>query len=291
MGKDFHDRSPAAREIFERAAAVSEPGFLDRIFHSDQDALNQTQLAQPALLVVQIAIATHLKARGLRPSVCAGHSLGEIPALVAADACELEDALRFTRARARLMSENVPQGGMAAVLGLTPEAIVSLLPDGVQIANYNGPDQTIITGRADALAAAIAALDAAGAKRVIPLKVSGPFHSQYMQPAADEMRRVLADVPFRAPQTPFISSVTAMEESNPARIRQLLAEQLVRPVLWTDVMRRIGPADAVEVGPGNVLRGLARRMDGAPRVRGAGTWDQAEALVAQAAQDGEASNA
>ncbi|HEX73309.1 MAG TPA: ACP S-malonyltransferase, partial [Candidatus Hydrogenedentes bacterium] len=140
MGRDFHDRSPAAREIFERAAAASESGFLDRIFHSDQDALNQTQLAQPALLVVEIAIATHLNARGLRPSVCAGHSLGEIPALVAAGACEFEDALRFTRERARLMSENVPEGGMAAVLGLSPKDIDSFLPDEVQIANYNGPD-------------------------------------------------------------------------------------------------------------------------------------------------------
>lgn len=289
MGRDFHERSPAAREIFERAAAASESGFLDRIFCSNQDALNQTQLAQPALLVVEIAIATHLQARGLHPSVCAGHSLGEIPALVAAGACAFEDALRFTRERARLMSENVPEGGMAAVLGLSPQDIAPCLPDEVQIANYNGPEQTIITGRTDALAAAIAALHAAGAKRIIPLKVSGPFHSQYMKPAADEMRRVLADVPFRAPTTPFISSVTGREEADPERIRQLLAEQLVLPVRWTDVMRRIGPGDAVEIGPGNVLRGLARRMDGAPRVHAAGTWEQTEALVAQPVQDGEAS--
>lgn len=289
MGSDFYERSAAAREIFGRAAAGNEPGFLDRIFQADQDALNQTQLAQPALLAVEVAIAAHLKTLGICPSVCAGHSLGEIPALVSAGGCDFEDALCFTRARARLMSENVPEGGMAAVLGLSPESIEPLLPQGAQVANYNGPEQTIITGSSEALAAAMAAIEAAGAKRVLPLKVSGPFHSQYMQPAAAEMARILADVPFSTPQTPFISSVTGQEESDPGRIRDILSGQLVQPVRWTDVMRRIGPVEALEVGPGSVLRGLARRMDQAPRVQSVGTFDQAEALGARTGQAGEES--
>lgn len=289
MGSDFYEHSAAARAIFDRAALVSEPGLLDRIFQSDQDALNQTQLAQPALLVVEVAIAAHLNTLGICPSVCAGHSLGEIPALVTAGGCDFEEALRFTRARARLMSENVPEGGMAAVLGLSSESIEPLLLQGVQVANYNGPEQTIITGRSDALAVAMAAIEAAGAKRVLPLKVSGPFHSQYMQPAAAEMARILADVQFYAPRIPFISSATGQEESEPGRIREVLAGQLARPVRWTDVMRRIGPVEALEVGPGSVLRGLARRMDQAPRVQSAGTFDQAEALGARTGQAGEES--
>jgi [acyl-carrier-protein] S-malonyltransferase len=279
MGEDFHAHSPAAREIFDRAAALLPDGFLDSVFRGDEERLNQTRMAQPALLVVETAIARHLEAQGVPIAGCAGHSLGEIPALVVAGACAFEDAVRFTQERARLMSENVPEGGMAAVMGLSPDVIDAALPEGAQVANYNTPDQTIITGHSDALAAAHDALKAAGAKRIIPLKVSGPFHSQYMRPAAEQFRGFLAEVPFQAPRVRFISSVSGQEESDPERIRMLLFEQLFRPVRWTQAMRCAGRVPALEIGPGGVLRGLTKRFDGAPQTTCVSSIEEAEAAI------------
>ena len=267
MGKDVYEASPDARAVFDAAAAESPADFLDLIFNGTQEDLNDTRVAQPALLTVEVALAAALAERGDLPTGCAGHSLGEIPALVVAGAVHFADALRFTRERARLMSENVPPGGMAAVMGLAAAAIEAALPPGAQVANYNGESQTIISGTADALTAAEAALKAAGAKRVLPLKVSGPFHSQYMRPAADEFAKILAGVPFKAPTIRFISSVSGGEVSNPEEIRQLLAQQLCSPVRWTQASLTIGPLPAYEIGPGGVLKGLAKRIEGGPEVK------------------------
>lgn len=278
MGKDFFAHSSAARAIFDRAAPLLPSGFLDTVFHGDQETLNQTRIAQPALLVVETAIASHLKSAGFVFRTCAGHSLGEIPALVAASACAFEDAVGFTLERARLMSENVPEGGMAAVIGMDPEQIAALLPEGVQVANYNGPAQTIISGASRALETAAKTLKEAGAKRVLPLKVSGPFHSEFMRPAAEQFRRILQSVPFRKPRVSFVSSVTGDFVEDPEQIRHLLAEQLVRPVRWLQTMLRIGAGAALEVGPGNVLQGLAKRIEGAPEVRGAGALEDLAGL-------------
>lgn len=268
MGKDIYDASPEARAIFDAAAAGSPDGFLDHIFSGTQEELNDTRIAQPALLTVEVALAHALAARGARPTGCAGHSLGEIPALVVAGAVAFEDALQFTRERARLMSENVPAGGMAAVMGLDAAAIEAALPAGAQVANYNGDSQTIISGSEAALTAAEAALKAAGAKRVMPLKVSGPFHSEYMRPAAEEFAKVLSGVAFTAPACRFVSSVSGGEVSDPEVIRALLAQQLCSPVRWTQVSLAIGPVPAWEIGPGGVLKGLAKRIEGGPEVKG-----------------------
>lgn len=280
MGKDFYDASPEARAIFDAAAAQSPDGFLDLIFSGSQEDLNDTRVAQPALLTVEVAIVKYIESRGVRPSGCAGHSLGEIPALVAAGAVAFEDALRFTRERARLMSENVPAGGMAAVMGLDAEAIAAALPTGAQIANYNGDSQTIISGSADALAAAETALKTAGAKRVIPLKVSGPFHSEFMHPAAEEFAKILATIPFQAPSIGFISSVTATEVSDPEEIRALLSRQLCSPVRWTQTSQAIGEVPAWEIGPAAVLKGLAKRIPGGPEVLAVGTLEETTAALA-----------
>lgn len=266
MGKDLYDASPEARAVFEAAAAQCAAGFLDTIFNGPQEALNDTRTAQPALLTVEVAMARALAARGLRPAGCAGHSLGEIPALVVAGAVAFEDALAFTRERARLMSEGVPAGGMAAVMGLDAAAIEAALPPGAEIANYNGESQTIISGTHDALAAAEAALKAAGAKRVLPLQVSGPFHSAHMRAAAAEFARVLANVRFERPQVRFVSSVSGGEASDPEEIRALLGRQLCSPVRWTQASLTIGAVPAWEVGPGGVLKGLAKRIAGGPEV-------------------------
>lgn len=280
MGRDFHDAAPEARAVFDAAAALSPPGFVDLIFNGDAERLNDTRVAQPALLTCSVAIARHLAARGLRPAACCGHSLGEISALAVAGALDFEDALRLTQTRAKLMAECAPEGGMAAVMGLDADAIEAALPPGAQVANYNGPGQTIISGTLAALAAAEAALKAAGAKRVVPLKVSGPFHSVHMRPAAEAFAEALRGVPFRAPSCRFVSSVTAADIADPGAIRDTLARQLYSPVRWTETMAALGPGTAVEVGPGGVLRGLAKRIPGAPEVAPAGTLAEADALPA-----------
>lgn len=279
MGHDFYTDSPVARAVFEEAVEQLGPEFLNGIFQGEAAQVNQTTVAQPALLTVEVAIARHCIARGLMPTGCAGHSLGEIPALVIAGAVSFSDALRITRERARLMSENVPEGGMAAVMGLEAEQIEAALPEGVQIANYNGPSQTIISGSKTGVEASVEALKAAGAKRVLPLAVSGPFHSEFMRPAAEAFQAVLADVPFRAPEIAFVSSVTGGQVLEPEFIRGILAEQLYSPVRWTQVMQHVTGPVAYEAGPGNVLKGLAKRIEGAPEVITLGTLEEAAAAI------------
>ncbi len=281
MGKDFFEQSAPAKAVLEEARSLSPASLLETLADGDAAALTTTLIAQPALLIVETAIARHLASIGIHPSACAGHSLGEIPALVAAGALTFADALRLVFERARLMTENVPEGGMAAVLGLAPEQIEAVLPEGVQVANYNGPAQTIISGKSDPLEFAMVAIKEAGAKRVMPLKVSGPFHSECMRPAVAEYTKVLDTIPFTAPSARFVSSVSGQEESDPARIRELLGQQLVSPVRWTQVMATIGSVAALEVGPGSVLSGLARRIEGAPEVASAANLADVAALQAE----------
>lgn len=278
MGQDFYNDAPAARDIFEQAAALGPAGFLESIFSGEQGGLNHTQTAQPALLTVEVAIARHLIAKGTAPTGCAGHSLGEIPALVIAGALTFEDAFRLTQERARLMSENIPAGGMAAVMGLDADAIEAALPTGVQVANYNGPGQTIISGTVQGIRDSEERLKAAGAKRVIALQVSGPFHSELMRHAAEQFETYLRAVPIAAPTVAFISSVTGGQVIDLELIRDLLARQLYSPVRWTQVMQTVPPGAVYEVGPGNVLKGLAKRIEGAPEVQTLGTLAETASL-------------
>ncbi len=266
MGQDFYNNAPAAKAVLDEAASLFDGDFLTTLFEGPDEALNHTQVAQPALLSVEVATARHLIEQGIAPEGCAGHSLGEIPALVVAGALGFADAFTFTLERARLMSENVPEGGMAAVMGLEPDAIRANLPEGVQVANYNGDSQTIISGSKAGIEAAVDSLKEAGAKRVLPLKVSGPFHSEFMKPAAEQLRAVLESMTIVAPTVPFISSVTAGPVTDPEAIRTLLSEQLYSPVRWTEVIAAVGMGEALEVGPGNVLKGLGKRMDYAPTI-------------------------
>jgi len=280
MGLDFYEQSPAARAAFDEAAEALGKDFLDTVFRGTAEEVTHTRVAQAGLVMTEVAIARHLTRAGVEPTCCAGHSVGEIAALVTADALQFTDALRLTRERARLMSENIPEGGMAAVMGMDPETIAANLPEGADIANFNGPQQTIISGPIDAIDAAITQLKEAGAKRVIPLKVSGPFHSACMKDASEQFRAYLEPIPLSSPSTPFISSVTGREESNPDTLRTLLWKQLYSSVRWTDVMQTIGSASAIEVGPGKVLQGLAKRMEGAATVASAATIEAANELTA-----------
>jgi len=279
MGKDFYDGAEEVRTFFDQAEAMLGPSFLKALFEGDESAIAHTTVAQPGLLVVETAIAHFLETNGFPPSGCAGHSLGEIPALVMAGALRFEDALPLTIERARLMSEDVPKGGMAAVMGLEADKIEAALPDEVQVANFNGPNQTIVSGTIAGLAAAEAALKAAGAKRFVPLKVSGPFHSRLMRKAADAFQAVLEPVAFQAPKTVFVSTVSGKMESDPDTIKGLLARQLYSPVRWTEAVAAIQAPLCVEIGPGGVLRGLLKRMEGTADVVTASTLDEARALI------------
>ncbi len=281
MGQSLYEQAPAARALMDEAAALLPDGFFPLLFDGPAETLADTRHAQPALVTVGVAAAAHLQTLGIAPSGCAGHSVGEIPALVVSGVLSFADAIRITVERARLMSEDVPPGGMAAVIGLPAGDIAPLLPEEVGIANFNGPGQTIISGTKAGLELAALALKKGGAKRVLPLKVSGPFHSQFMIPAAKIFAEFLTKFDFAAPAVPFVSSVSGGGETDPERIRELLAQQLYSPVRWTEVMEYIGTGAALEVGPGSVLKGLAKRMKGGPLVRLAGTVEDINQLEMQ----------
>ena len=276
--KMFYEASPRARSLFERALPLLPEGVAHVLLEGDQESLNDTCNAQPVLLCVEMAIAAHLEGLDIRPDLCAGHSLGEIAALTVAGALCIEDAIPFVLERARLMSEEVPEGGMVAVIGMAPEEIEGLLETGTQIANYNGPSQTIISGSAASLGASINALKEKGKCRVMPLQVSGPFHSQFLKPAAEALPKHLTSMDIVNPRIPVLSSVSGAYEEDPERIRILLAQQLCAPVQWTSVMAQLDGCRAVEVGPGTALGGLAKRATLAPDVLPANTPAACESL-------------
>jgi [acyl-carrier-protein] S-malonyltransferase len=279
MGHDFSVSSTAAAKVFESAGNILGPDFLQQIFHGVDEDLRDTRIAQPALVAVELAIVSHLRAEGIEPGSVAGHSVGELAALAAAGSITVDDAMRLAEIRGRTMAEDAPEGGMAAVMGMEPNAIELVLPPGVEIANYNGPAQTIISGTLAGLEAAREALERCGARRLIALNVSGPFHCSLMKRASDRFRDVLRGFSFAPPHCRFISSVSGQEESDPKRIAELLSTQIASAVRWTDVMTRLTPGEVLETGPGGVLQGIARRIDGAPRVKLAGTFAQAQAWI------------
>ena len=279
MGKDFYENSTPARDALDEAESMLGPGFLEILFTGSADELRDTRVAQTALVSVGVAISRHLMASGVAPGGVAGHSVGEIAALITAGSISFIDGLKLTRERARLMAEEAPPGTMAAVLGLEPAVIAASLPLGVEIANFNGPSQTIISGSLEGIEAAQVMLKEAGAKRVIPLNVSGAFHSPLMALAAHKLALVIRETDFKTPAIPFVSSVSGTFETDPERIRELLGRQVSAPVQWTKVMETIGGKSCLEVAPGNVLQGLAKRMPGGPVVSPAGTLELASTAV------------
>ncbi len=278
MGRDFYDGSPAARDVLDAAAAMVGPDFLDLLWGGPAETLNLTVNAQPALVAVEVAIARHLESIGVRPSFCAGHSVGEFAALVIAGAMAFEEAFTLVQARGRCMSDGIPEGTMAAVLMLDAANVEAALPEGAYVANYNGPTQTILAGTQASLDNAAIAMKAAGARRVLPVKVSGPFHSPLMKNAEQAFRKELASAGIAQPSLPFVSSVTGHHENDPETIRELLAQQICAPIRWTQVFETMGPVPGVECGPGKVLQGIAKRMDNAPDVALAGTLEDAAQL-------------
>lgn len=273
MGKSIYDSSPRAREVFDRADAALGYALSKLCFEGPDSELMLTANTQPAILTTSIATLEALRENvpGLEdPAFVAGHSLGEYSALVAAEALTLEDAVRLVRLRGRAMQEAVPPGvgAMAAIMGGSQEQIAEICRQAsngeiVSPANFNAPGQIVIAGHAAAVERAKAAATAAG-QRVISLKVSAPFHCALMAPAAAALLEALREVTLKAPRVPVVANVNALPNQDPDAIPSLLHRQVDGTVLWEQSVRHMADAGvvrALEIGPGNVLSGLVKRID------------------------------
>ncbi|MEM0952680.1 MAG: ACP S-malonyltransferase [Pseudomonadota bacterium] len=265
---------PSVGQTYSEAADALGYDLWELIQTGEAESLNMTEVTQPALLASSVALWRSWRAAGgAAPSLLAGHSLGEFSALVCAGAIGFADGLRLVRARGKAMQEAVPagEGAMAAVIGLDDaevdtvcQGVASTTGSVVAAVNYNSPGQVVIAGHADAVDDAGALLKQSGAKRVLPLPVSAPFHTSLMRPAGETLEAALADITVSAPDIPVVHNVHASTETEPSRIRALLVEQTYSPVRWTDCIKTMsgkGISAFVECGPGKVLSGLLRRID------------------------------
>jgi len=265
MGRDLSERSSAVARVFSVVDDALGYPLSHTIFNGPADELVATVNQQPAILAASIAYLTMLREAGRLPDpVCvAGHSLGEYSALVAVGALDLADAARLVRRRGELMEEH-GLGGMIAVLGLDEPSLIEIAGlAGVEIANINAPGQTTLSGRAGPLETAAALARERGARRVVPLAVNGAFHSSLMRPVVDALRPMIEGTSISASWVPLVSDVDARLLSEPAELRQELLDQITASVRWIDVVEaatRLGATSFIEVGPGNVLTGLIRRI-------------------------------
>jgi [acyl-carrier-protein] S-malonyltransferase len=274
MGRSLADEFPICRDTFAEAdAALGEP-LSTLCFEGPEERLRLTEHAQPAILAMSVAVTRLVESRGARASFAAGHSLGEYSAHVAAGTLSFADALRTVRRRGRYMQEAVPvgEGAMAAILGLDDDAVNGACADAsrdlpgrvVTAANLNAPGQVVIAGHADAVARAGERAKARGARRVIPLAVSAPFHCPLMTPAAERLAPELRALPARDPRIPVIANVDAEPKRDARAAIEALVRQVSSPVRWEAVVRRLvadGARTFVELGPGAVLAGLVKKID------------------------------
>jgi [acyl-carrier-protein] S-malonyltransferase len=274
MGKDLVEAFPEARRVYERADAALQPLGLSvskASFEASEEDLRQTAVTQPAIVTHAVAVLEVLRAKGVAPSVAAGHSLGEYAALVAAGALTLEDAVVLVRRRGLFMQEAVPagRGAMAAVIGLAPEVVAEACAEAAaatrevcSVANFNAPDQTVVAGSTSSVAKAAEILKARGARRVLPLSVSAPFHCALMKPAEEKLAPFLAAAAFHPLAIPVVTNVDARETMSAEVARESLRRQVCSPVRWVESVRRLTALapSGVEAGPGTVLAGLAKRI-------------------------------
>jgi [acyl-carrier-protein] S-malonyltransferase len=272
MGRDAAEQNERARRIFELADETLGFSLSRIIFEGPQDQLTLTTNAQPALLTTSIALLQGVMEAGIRPEYTAGHSLGEYSALVASGAIDFQEAVFAVRKRGEYMEEAVPggEGTMAAVLGMDRNLLdgickqVTKAGDSVELANMNCPGQIVISGTVAGVQKAGELAKEKGAKRVLPLQVSGPFHSILMKPAAEKFKSVLDGIRVKDADIPVIANVTASPATDARDIRRKLIEQLYSPVLWEDTVEKLlelGVDTFVEIGPGKVLSGLIRKVD------------------------------
>jgi [acyl-carrier-protein] S-malonyltransferase len=271
MGRDLFDHYERVKEIFNNAEEILEFSLSKLCFEGPEEELRQTQYTQPAIFVHSIAVDRLLKTGGLAPQATAGHSLGEYSALVSAGALTFEDGLELVKIRGKLMQKSGEKnpGTMAAIMGISPEEIETVCKEAskagiVQPANFNSPGQIVISGSFPAVHKAMEIAREKGARLVKELVVSGAFHSPLMGDALEGLINALKEVEIKTARVPVYSNVEAKPVSDPEKIRQLLQQQLLSPVLWENILRNMiadGYNAYYEVGPGRVLQGLLKRTD------------------------------
>lgn len=268
MGKELYDNYPLAKEMMNKANEILGFDILKIMFEGTEQDLMQTKVTQPAIFIHSVTLANILS-DNFKPDMVAGHSLGEFSALVAAKAMTYEDGLKLVFARAMAMQKacEMHPSTMAAVIGLdesTVEEVLSNITDEIVVpANYNTIGQIVISGSMKGIELAMEKLKAAGAKRVLPLKVGGAFHSPLMEPARLELETAIDKTPFHTPICPIYQNVSALPSTDPMQIKQNLIKQLTSPVRWTQTIKNMindGAREFIEVGPGNVLQGLIKKI-------------------------------
>ena len=273
MGRELYEKFPIARQTFEEADEALGFAISKLCFEGPEEQLKLTEFTQPAIFTVSIAAQRVLAGKGIAPSWVAGHSLGEYSANVAAGVLSLPDAVRALRSRGQFMQDAVPQGlgAMAAILGMKPEDAAKLCADAasetggvVSPANFNSPEQTVISGSAAAVERASVLAKERGAKKVVALAVSAPFHCALMQPAQDRLAPVLREIEFSDSSVPIAVNVDAALVTEAGALRDALVRQVTGSVRWVECMRLLieqQPTHFIEVGPGKVLAGLLRQID------------------------------
>ena len=287
MGKDFYEQSETARQVIDSASELLGIDMKELCFE-ENDRLDQTEYTQAALVTVCMAMEHVLRERGLKADVTAGLSLGEYCAIASAGGMSTEDAITTVRKRGILMQNAVPggKGSMAAVLGLTGDVIENVIEgiDGVSIANYNCPGQIVITGWKESVEKASEALKEAGAKRVLPLNVSGPFHSPMLKEAGEELGKVLENVKVTPLEIPYVTNVTAEYVKDIEDTKALLAKQVASSVRWQQSVENMiaqGVDTFVEIGPGKTLAGFMRKISRDVKVYNVGTWEDVDKVVSK----------
>lgn len=290
MGKDFYENSASAREVFDQAESLLGLD-MKKLCFEENDELNITEYTQIALLTACMAMERVVREQGVAPQVTAGLSLGEYCAIVSAGGMELSDAMRLVRKRGILMQEAVPagQGSMAAVLGMDGPSIEKVLEgrEGVWIANYNCPGQIVITGYKAPVEEASKALQEAGAKRVLPLNVSGPFHSPLMQPAGEGLKEIFAGMKMSPLKVPYVTNVTVEYVDDIAQTEELLIRQVSSSVRWQQSVEKMiaaGVDTFVEIGPGRTLNGFLRKIDRQVKGYNIRTWEEMQKVCEELAQ-------
>lgn len=285
MGKDFYHTYETAKQVYDLAQEATGLNVAELCF-TENDKLNITEFTQIAMLTTEIAILKVLEEKGVKADCCAGLSLGEYGALAAAEVMDLEDLFRLIRSRGIYMQEAYPSGGaMTAVLGLDADTIRRICgetPGIVSIANDNCPGQIVITGEEEAVKEAAVKLQESGAKRCIPLKVSGPFHSALLSGAGEKLAAELEKVNVNAPKIPYLCNVEAEYVTTADRIKELLAKQVSGTVRWREIMERMladGVDTFIEIGPGKTLSGFLKKVNRDVTVRNVETVEDLNKLL------------
>ncbi len=271
MAQDLYESLSEAKEIYDNANDILGFDLAKISFHGPEEELKQTRITQPAIFVHSVILTQILLKKEFAPDMVAGHSLGEYSALYAAQSLSLEDALALVKIRAELMQQagEIKKGTMAAIIGLKTDVVKSVCDEAstigiVQVANYNSPAQVVISGSVAGVTRAMELSKEKGAKRVIPLVVSGAFHSPLMEYAESGLKKALDEIDIKTARIPVYSNVHAKPVTEPEEIKRNLTEQLTSPVRWLEIIENMiqdGATEFYEIGPGNVLKGLLKRIN------------------------------